>query len=193
VIDARAAAAIANHLLRDDAWACTQLSAHAGKSFRLALPPLSFALRIGADGSLESVPAASGCDLQLTLPATALPLLLAGREAMERAVDASGDTALAETLRELADAAPMFVERELARATGPIVARRVAETMRALAAWPAYAGEHLARSVATFLQEEQPMLLKRADLDELTAATACLCDDVARLEQRLDRVSAHIT
>jgi ubiquinone biosynthesis protein UbiJ len=187
----RVAAAIANHLLRDDTWARSRLVAHHGKSLRLALPPFSVALRIGMDGAFEALTETPATfDLEFTLPASALPLALSGRDALERAADLRGDTELAQTLRELADAAPWFLERELAHWTGPIVAQRLADLARGLASWPAYAAEHFSANIAAYLVEEQPALVKRARLDEFTQAVTTLRDDVARLEQRIEQAGA---
>jgi len=186
----RAAAALGNRLLRNDAWAATRLGEHAGKTFRLSLLPFSLALRIGAGGTLEAVretPAAF--DLELSLSPTALPLALAGREALERAIDTRGDTELAQALRELADVMPWFFERELANWVGPIVAQRLADLIRGLTAWPGYAAERLAQTTSAYLIEERLILLKRLDLEYFTDAVIRLRDDVARLEQRIARLA----
>jgi len=148
-------------------------------------------LRIGTTGALEDPPqgVSAAPDLELYLAPTALPLALLGREAMERAVETRGDTGLAQTLRELSDAMPWFIERELAHWVGPIVARRLSALAGGLAAWPVYAGERVAASSATFLIEERHLLVKRAELDRFGDAIAGLRDDVARIEQRIARLS----
>lgn len=185
------AAAAANRLLADDTWAAGLLAQHAGKSFRLALPPFELALRINAQGGFERIDATPAAfDLELILPPTALLLALTGRSALERAVEARGDTALAEALRDLSDAMPWYLEQALAQWIGPALAQRLATLARGLAAWPAYARTRIGASVATYLTEEQPTLLKRLDAEAFAAAVTRLRDDVARLEQRVERAAS---
>lgn len=186
-----ASAAVINHLLRGDAWAGAHLDEHVGKSFRLQLPPFSIALRVSAEGSFEASGKDAGTfDLELTFPLTALPLAFAGRAAVERAVIVKGDAELARSLRELADSMPWVLERELSRWIGPIAAQRIIGLVRGLAAWPDYAGKHLGSSIATYLVEERPTLVKRADFEDTAKSVARLRDDVARLEKRLELAAA---
>jgi ubiquinone biosynthesis protein UbiJ len=184
------AATLANRLLADDAWAQSRLASHAGKSFLLSLPPFALALDIDEGGRLCEVrqsPAVYA--LEITLPPAALPLGLLGREALEREMVVKGDSALAEALRELADAAPWFLERELARWVGPVVAERLSRLARAMARWPVHAADRIAQSAAVYFQEEQPTLLKRHDMELLSGSVSRLRDDLARFEARLDRLA----
>jgi ubiquinone biosynthesis protein UbiJ len=186
----RAAAALANHLLRDDPWVHSELVEHAGKTLRVGQPPVAFALRIAADGTFEALAEAPAVyDLELTLPVAALPTVLAGRDGFARRLEARGDERLALTLREIAAAGPWFLERELARWLGPIPAQRCIDLARALAAWPAYAAEHLGANVTSYLVEEQSALVKASQLGEFTAAVGRLRDEVARLEARIDQAT----
>jgi ubiquinone biosynthesis protein UbiJ len=182
----RAAAAIANHLLRDDAWAHSELVEHAGKTLRVGQPPVAFALRIAADGTFEALAEAPAVyDLELTLPVAALPTVLAGRDGFARRLEARGDERLALTLREIAAAGPWFLERELARWLGPIPAQRCIDLVRTLTAWPAYAAERLATNIAAYVVEEEPSLVGKVRFDEFARQVASVRDAVERLEKRI--------
>jgi len=185
----RGAAWIANHFLHEDAWARSRLMEHAGKTLRFSLPMISISLRIGPDGMFDAPTApVPAYDLEIEMRASALGLLTSGRDAVERSLILRGDTGLAQDLRQLADAAPWFFERELARWVGPIAAQRIADLCRYLAAWPGYAADSLGANLARYLTEERGALVGRSDARAFEVAVSTLRDDAARLQKRIERL-----
>jgi ubiquinone biosynthesis protein UbiJ len=59
-----------------------------------------------------------------------------------------------------------------------------------LTQWPLHAAGRVAGAISTYFTEEQASLLKRLDHEYFTAAVTRLRDDVARLEQRVERLAS---
>src|SRR5512134_190126 len=147
--------ALANRVLGREAWARTQLAAHAGRVFVVAIGPVATAMRVDSAGMVEST-ALSGHapDLHLTLSPLSAPAFLADPTRWDELVAAEGDPALTATLKELSRTLPWFVEQAFARALGPIVGQRVADAGRRLLAFPEYAATRVGVSVASYARDE---------------------------------------
>jgi hypothetical protein len=70
--------ALANRVLEREAWARTELAAHAGRVFVIAIGPVTTAMRVDSSGMVESTAQAGRMpDLRLTLSPLAAPAFLA--------------------------------------------------------------------------------------------------------------------
>ena len=186
-------AALANRLLEREAWARGSLAAHAGRVFTVAVGPVGTSLRIDASGTLEPVAAVdSATDLTLTLSPLYAPTLLANPARWDDFVAAEGDAALAATLKGLAETLPWFVERAFAGVLGPIVGQFVADTGRRLLAFPAYAGERVGASVASYLRDDAPIATTAAEARSLRDEIAATASRVDALAARIDALAARL-
>jgi ubiquinone biosynthesis protein UbiJ len=179
-------AALANRVLEREAWARGSLAAHAGRVFKLAVGPFATSLRIDVSGAFEAVAATdSATDLTLRVSPTSVPALLADPARWDDFVAADGDSALAATLKGLAETLPWFVERAFAGVLGPMVGQYVADTGRRLLAFPSYAGQRVGASVTGYLRDEAPF--------GVTAAEArSMRDEIAATASRVDALAARI-
>ena len=184
---------IANRLLADEAWAREKLRAHIGRVFTLASGPLSVAFVIRSDGSLDAAPSnGPPPDVELYVSPLDVPALLAEPSHWDRLVMGNGDAALAATLKELAHTLPWFVERSFARAFGPIVGQRLADTGRRMLSFPGYAGERLTESLASYARDEAGLLARGDEARMFAEQNAALAQRVEAIAARLARLERDV-
>jgi ubiquinone biosynthesis accessory factor UbiJ len=184
---------LANRVLEREAWAQDCLAAHAGKVFAVTVGPVSAALAIDAFGKFAAAPRRdTPPDLTLTLGPLAVPSFLAEPARWHEFVAATGDPALAATLKGLAETLPWFVERAFAGVLGPIVGLRVADAGRHLLAFPAYAASHVGDSVRTFARDEAGLAASGQDGQTFGEQSAAVAQRVDALAARLDALEARL-
>jgi len=187
------AAILANRFLERQAWAQQRLAAHAGRSLVVVVGPLSSALAIDASGRVAATTLAGlAPDLTLTLSPLAVPSFLADPSRWSEFVVATGDAALAATLRDLAQTLPWFVEQTFADVLGPIVGQRAADAGRRLLAFPEFAAARLAESFASYARDEAALLAGATELDLFTAHTAELAARTDALAARIEALAARL-
>jgi ubiquinone biosynthesis protein UbiJ len=175
-----------NHLLRGASWARERLAAHAGKTVRFDVAPLSFALEILANGEVSGSNAAAATTFTLT-PALALRMATTGREAW-REVATSGDLSLARDVLYIAENLRWDAEEDLSRVFGDILAHRIANAGNAFLRWQRDTANSLVQQAAVYWTEERPLIAARPLVDEFARDVDALRDDVARLEKRLEQL-----
>ena len=79
-------------------------------------------------------------------------------------------------------------EEALARVLGDIAAHRAVGTARGIVAWHRQTAQNIVENIAEYFGEEQPLVVKRAALDDFASAAAGLRDNIARLEKRLRKL-----
>lgn len=184
----RPAIAFINHLLDQQAWARTRLQPFAGRSLQVRVQPIaSMRARITAAGRLEPV-AGETFDLSIGLRAGMLPALLRHDAAAMQDIALEGDTELAAVVRLLFRELRWDAEEDLALLVGDIAAHRIAESGRALLAWPRDGARRLGENLSEYLREEAALLVPRAGVDCFLHDVETLRDRVARLEKRLQRL-----
>jgi ubiquinone biosynthesis protein UbiJ len=184
-------AAAFNHLLARETWARERLAPYAGKTARLSCPPVVLTLLVQPDGYLAAVDAqdAQQVDVTLTVPAGALPAYLqGGQAAVMKHVKIEGDAEFAQVLGKLAEHLRWEPEEDLAQLIGDAPASRVASLARAAATQAGRTGRNLLDSVAEYLLDENPQLVRRAALDGFNAELARARDALARVEKRVERL-----
>ena len=187
----RGAVAGLNHLLRQQPWAAERLKPFAGKAVEFRCPPFpDLRLRITDEGLLDHARAEAVSTLVVKLTPGALPFLLAGDETARKQVEIEGSADLASTVDHLFRNLTWDVEEDLSRVFGDIVAHRLASGGRAFATWQREAVLRLAENLAEYWTEEQPLLARPADVDSFCRDVDTLRDDVARIEKRIERLSA---
>jgi len=186
--DALSASAV-NRGLDRAPWALERLVPHAGRSFSVALGPVTTTFRIGPDGHVEAAPASTAPDLRLTLSPVTLPAFLADPKRWNEFVTEDGDAALGGTLKELSQTLPWLVEDGFARMFGAVIGQRVADTGRRLLAFPEYAAQRMADSVVSYARDEADLLARGDEMRPLVTEAATLTARVDALETRIDALA----
>ena len=186
-------AAALNHLLDAEPWARERLAPFAGESLELRAPPLpALRFEIAADGRLSPAATASGPAAKPSLAVTfgpgALAAAVKGEEHLLRAIQVEGNARLAGEVMFLFRNLRWDAEEDVAKLVGDIAAHRIAGTARAVAAWHVDAARRIAESLAEYATEERPLLVRRGELEENSAALARLRDALERLEKRIERL-----
>lgn len=177
-----------NHLLGREAWAREKLAPFAGELVELRFAPLP-PVRLAIDEGGQAAPAEAG--REATLVITAKPEIFAalakGEEHLMGAVDISGNARLATEILALLRYLRWDVEEDLSRVFGDVIAHRMVRTARDFASWQADALKRLAENVVEYAVEERRMVVSRTEFEGFAAGVAKLRDDLARLEQRIER------
>ncbi|CFB62597.1 sterol-binding protein [Pandoraea apista] len=188
-VAAKAFAATVNHLLAREPWARERLRHHIGASARLAMSAIDLRLRVGEDGYLAAAESDLPCDVSISVPPAALADFAGGGQAaVMRHVKIEGDAEFANTVSFLAQHLRWEAAEDLSKVIGDAAAHRVTQTGKAVVASARRTGDTLARSLADFLVEENPLLVARPRLDAMRTEISTLRDDLARLEKRIEKL-----
>jgi len=179
-----------NALLRREPWAGERLASHAGKSVRVASGAWSLQISIGSDGALQACDASVVPDVTLSIPADRLRDLpaawrgqgLAGITALARI---QGDAGLAHLVSDLARDLRWDVEDDLSRVVGDVMAVRLVQGGRRLAAGARLGATRAQDNLAEYLAEESGIGVRGADFRRWRG-------DLRSLESRLDRLDARL-
>ena len=182
-------AAALNTLLESEPWARARLAPFAGELLELRSPPLP-ALRfsIVTEGRLAPAAGEAAASLVIAIGPGALAAAARGEEHLLRAVDVSGNAALAAEVMFLVRHLRWDVEEEVAKVFGDAAAHRLVGAARGVAAWHADAARRLAESFIEYAAEEKQLLVTRGELEGIAAAQARLRDGLERLEKRVARL-----
>ena len=188
IFDSGAATAL-NHLLEREAWAREKLEPFAGEIVELRVAPLP-ALRIAIveGGRTLAADADSEPSLVITTKPGVFAALSQGEDHLMRSVEITGNARLAAEILALLRYLRWDVEEDLSRVFGDVLAHRMVGTVRDLAAWQVDAGRRLAENVMEYAIEERRAIVARPEFDAFATGVANLRDDLARLEQRAERV-----
>lgn len=186
-LDTGAATAL-NHLLGREAWAREKLAPFAGELVELRFAPLPAARLAIAEGG-RVAPAEAGREATLVIAARpeVFAALAKGEEHLMGAVDISGNARLATEILALLRYLRWDVEEDLSRIFGDVIAHRMVGTARDFASWQADAAKRLAENVMEYAIEERRLVVSRAEFESFAAGVSKLRDDLARLEQRIER------
>ncbi|PMS21203.1 sterol-binding protein [Trinickia dabaoshanensis] len=184
-------AAAVNHLLAREAWARERLAPYAGKTARLTFSSIALTLAVEPGGYLSAVDEidARAVDVSLAVAADALPAFVqGGQAAVMKHVKIEGDAEFATQLAKLAEHLRWEPEEDLAKLIGDAPAHRAAELVRTAGAQALRAGRGLRDSIAEYLLDESPQLVRRGALDTFNSELARARDALARVEKRIDRL-----
>ncbi|HYD56413.1 MAG TPA: SCP2 domain-containing protein [Burkholderiales bacterium] len=179
-------AAALNHVLRTESWARERLAPFAGQTVEVRpafLPALR--LRIEPDGLVAAGDAAA--DLVVTIKPDAPAAALKNEDSLLRAVEASGNAKLAEAVMALVRHLRWDYEEDLSRVFGDVVAHRMGEGLRALAAWAPDMAQRFSESFAAYATDEAKLVVGRPEHERFAADVSALRDAVERLEARVRR------
>ncbi len=178
-----------NHLLTQSGWALQRLVIHAGKTARFTIAPFTFAYTIQNDGTLRASAADASADASCTIPPSLLPRLAVHDETASAQIESCGDTALLAEIFYLSRHLHWDAAEDLSRVTGDIAAERIVQYAKAGQQYIQDAALNLSQALAEYWTEESPLLAKSTHIADFVQQTDKLRDDVARLEQRINRLS----
>jgi ubiquinone biosynthesis protein UbiJ len=178
-----------NRLLASEPWAIKTLEPFIGKSVRLLLGPFSVTLVISNQVRIALAKSALTPDLIVTLPAGAISSLAMAPERASALLQIEGDSEFAQALALLANNLRFDLEEQLSRVFGDALSVRMVAGFNAFTAAVRASRRRAAENVAEYLLEEQPLLIRVRDVDDLSAQLRALRDDLARLEKRIEHLS----
>ena len=176
-----------NHLLADAPWARARLAPFAGRTAVFHVTPFVLSLGIDGDGCFTES-ATPEPDVTLELPLASLPKAVGGTDALMADIRIGGNADFADALGFVLRKLRWDGEEALARLVGDIAAHRAVSVARGVAAWHRQAARNAVENLVEYFGEEQPLVVKKAALEDLAGATAALRDDLARLEKRLKKL-----
>lgn len=191
IFAAKPFAAAVNHLLARESWALERLAPYAGRTARLAFASVAVTLVVQPDGYLGAADESEArhVDVSVAVPAEALAAFAqGGQTAVMRHVKIEGDAEFATLVGKLAEHLRWDPEEDLAKLIGDAPAYRLAGLVRGAGERAVRAGRNLRDSVAEYLLDENPQLVRRASLDEFHAELARTRDALARVEKRIERL-----
>lgn len=179
-----------NALLRRESWAGARLAGHAGKSVRVAAGAWSMQISIQSDGALQACDAAVVPDVTLSIPADRLRDLPGawrrqGLGGVTALAHIQGDAGLAHLVSDLARDLRWDVEDDLSRVVGDVMAVRLVQGGRQLAAGVRQSAARAQDNLAEYLAQESGIGLRGADFHRWR-------DDLQAFESRLDRLDERV-
>jgi ubiquinone biosynthesis protein UbiJ len=182
-----------NRVLADYPLAREQLAAHAGKIIDAHVGPLSWRLRVTADGGVEIVGEGrdDSPDATFHVPPFLLPRLAKKDESAFREVVFTGDSEFVALLSTIAREIEWDIEEDLSRIIGDIAAHRIVDTAKQARVWRKDASLRFTENVAEYLTEEKRAFITSTDLESFTRGNEMLRDELARLEARLELLSVN--
>jgi ubiquinone biosynthesis protein UbiJ len=180
-----------NRLLRQNSWAMEKLRPYAAKVVRVDCFPVALLLGISDAGDAMAAAPETTPDVTVRLTPGVM-LRLAARDASAwNDIAVEGDPSLAAALNHIARNIRWDVEEDLSRVFGDIAAHRMVKTGRKLDNWGRQGADNLARSFTEYWTEEQPLIAGRSDVEQFNRDVDALRDDLARLEKRIEQVTAN--
>src|ERR1700712_4721582 len=186
----KAFAAAVNHMLARESWARERLLPYAGKTACFVLAPFSLYLMVQPDGLIGAIDEKQASfDVTLSVPPEAIPAFMqGGQAAVMKHARIEGDAEFATTVAKLAEDLRWDPEEDLARVIGDGPAHRIGSTVRLVSDQARRSGRNLLESVAEYLLDEQPQLVRRSALDTFNAELSIAPDALARVEKRIERL-----
>ncbi len=182
-------AAALNHLLIQSGWALQRLVVHAGKTARFTIAPFIFSYTIQDDGTLHVSAADVSVDASCTIPPSLLPRLVVHDETAYAQIESCGDTVLLTEIFNLSRYLHWDAAEDIIRVTGDIAAERIVQYAKSGRQYIQDTALNLSQAFAEYWTEESPLLTKPTHVANFVQQTDKLRDDVARLEQRIKRLS----
>lgn len=103
-------------------------------------------------------------------------------------VSFSGDPDLGQRFQQIIDRFEIDWEGELAKVTGDVVAHQVGKTAKHLFGWLKDAGASLEQTAADYVRHETRTAIGNDELEQFFSEVDTLRNDVARIEQRVNRL-----
>ena len=184
---------VINRALRDDPWAASRLAAFSGASLRISMDERSLVrYRIEPDGLLAAHEVFGDDEptLSIDLPSNAASLFLShGRQGVIKAAKIRGNIDLANALNEVMDQIRPDPEAFLASKIGDIAAHRVIGLAQAFKQGAEQLAARLKDQFTEHVAEGQSVIVPTPEVRAFMDDVNTLRNDVARLQQRIDRLA----
>jgi len=178
-----------NHLLKQNSWALGRLAKFTGKTVRFDIAPFSFAYTILPDGFFSHASDDTVADAHCTIPPSLLPRLAMRDEKAHADIQSEGDAALLAEIFFLSRNLRWDTAEDLSQITGDIAAERIVQTAQHAQQQLHSSASNFARAVAEYWTEERPLIAKPRKISAFMQQVDTLKDDIARLEQRIKRLT----
>ena len=181
-------AATVNHLLSRQASLTSLLKTHAGKTACFDVGIVQLYLCVTGEGLLSQVEQSVADNkpaVSIRINPTELPAILADMKQAFSHVKIEGDADFAKTISEVVMHLQWDAEEDLAPFIGDIAAVRLVQFARASLHNAKVSSQSFIDSVAEYLLEEQPVLLRRQKRLEFSAQVMTVRDDTERLAKRI--------
>ena len=181
-------AATVNHLLSRQASLTSLLKTHAGKTACFDVGIVQLYLCVTGEGLLRQVEQSVADNkpaVSIRINPTELPVILADMKQAFSHVTIEGDADFAKTISEVVMHLQWDAEEDLAPLIGDIAAVRLVQFVRASLHNAKVSSQSFIDSVAEYLLEEQPVLLRRQKRLEFSAQVMTVRDDTERLAKRI--------
>ena len=185
----RTGAAVINHLLAQSGWALPRLVRYHGRTVRFHIAPFTFSFTIQPDGTLAEAAPDASADVDCIVPPSLLPRLALNDEKAYNDIESTGDSALLNEIFFLSRNLEWDAAEDLSRFTGDIAAERIVQTARTGHKQVRDSALNLSQALSEYWTEERPLLSKPEHLSDFAQQVDRLRDDVARLEQRINRLT----
>jgi len=185
----RTGAAVLNHLLEQSGWALPRLVRYHGRTVRFHVAPFTFSYTIQPDGTLIEAVADASADVDCIVPPSLLPRLALNDEKAYNDIESTGDSALLNEIFFLSRNLEWDAAEDISRFTGDIAAERIVQAARAGHKQVRDGALNLSQALSEYWTEENPLLAKPQQITGFTQEVDKLRDDVARLEQRINRLT----
>lgn len=182
-------AAALNHLLLNSGWAMQRLARFHGKTAQFTIAPFSFAYTVLPDGSVTSAASGSTIDAKCNILPTLLPRLALQDEAAYTQIETRGDTAFLAEIFYISKHLRWDAAEDISQLTGDIAAERLLQLAGSAQHTLRDGALNLAQAIAEYWTEERPLVAKSADVQHFIRQVDTLRDDLARLEQRINRLT----
>ena len=186
---AHVAQAPINHVLRGESWALRRLQAHAGRTARVEVFPLTFSFTVTDSGEVVASAPNVEADATFRLSPPLALRILARDDSAYREISVSGDADFAQTIEFVVRNARWDAEEDLSRIFGDVAAHRIANAGRSFVRFQAQAAQSIARNLSDFLVEERGVIVRRREIDAFVREVDTLRDDAERLAQRVARLT----
>jgi len=187
---AHPSAAALNHLLLQNGWALPRLARFAGKTARFDIAPFSFAYTILPDGTLLGSDDSISADAHCVIAPSLLPRLATHDELAHAEIQSTGDAALLTEIFFLFRNLRWDAAEDLSHVTGDITAERIVQAVQSKQQQLVSSAGNLAHAAAEYWTEENPQIVKPQQISQFMQQVDTLRDDIARLDQRIKRLSA---
>mgnify|MGYP006368336127 CR=1 FL=1 len=178
-----------NHLLAQSGWAPQRLARFVGKTARFNIAPFSFAWTIQPDGLLLAAGNDSSADVVCNIAPSLLPRLALHDEAAFAQINSSGDTALLTEIFYLSRHLRWDAAEDLSHVAGDVAAERLVQLAKGKQQLLHDNALNLAQALSEYWTAEHPLLAKPSHIAAFVSQVDKLRDDLARLEQRVNRLT----
>ncbi|MFZ6692003.1 ubiquinone biosynthesis accessory factor UbiJ [Undibacterium sp. SXout20W] len=181
-------AAFINHLLAQEKWARDKLMSHSGKIACIDVQIMQIRLKVGADGLLENADADLTSDVTIRVKPSDLPLMAQNRDKAFSFVKIEGDADFANTLSFLSQNLRWEAEADLSKLFGDIAATRLVSATKSAVKTAQETHQKIQENLAEYFLEENPMLVRPAEVAAFGSQINKNRDDVERLIKRIEKL-----